>query len=51
MPVATASVDEFLSLLEQSQLLREPLMQKVREQVPSLGADENDASKVAKSLV
>ena len=51
MPVATASVDEFLSLLEQSQLLREPILQKVREQVPTLGADANDTSKVAKSLV
>lgn len=51
MPVATASVDEFLSLLEQSQLLREPILQKVREQIPTLGADANDASKVAKSLV
>lgn len=51
MPVATASVEEFLSLLEQSQLLREPLLQKVREQVPTLGADANDAERVAKSLV
>ena len=51
MPVVTASVDEFLSLLEQSQLLREPLLQKMREQIPTLGADANDPERVAKSLV
>lgn len=51
MPVATSSVDEFLSLLEQSQLLRGSLMQKVLEQIPTLGAEQQDASKVAKSLV
>ena len=45
MPVAIVSVDEFLSLLEQSQLLRRPLMRKMREQVPSLGVDESDVSK------
>ncbi len=51
MPVVTSSIDEFLALLEQSQLLRGSLMQKVLEQIPTLGAEQHDASKVAKSLV
>lgn len=46
-----ATVDEFLELLERSQLFSDAVLDRVEEQIPSLGEAAADPESLAKSLI